>query len=161
MGQRDIVVERTSYTTSRNSLIVSLSVGAFVGFFGWLLALGVDNWILSPVFCRSSDSAAVCVSAPLTAWIIAYCVLSTVGLFMLIRANVFRPLLVVIAALATLWAIGLWFPAVFWGFGLLWGTVLFALAYALYAWLASIENFLVSAIMTVVIVILMRLLIVL
>lgn len=163
MAQRDIIVETPTpiYTVGRNSLIVAFAVGAFVGLFGWLLMLAINNWVLTPVFCRSSDSAAVCLNAPLTAWVISYVLMSIVGLFALIRANVFRPLLVVLAALVTLWAVGLWFAPVLWGFGLLWGAILFALAYALYTWLASVESFLVASILTVVVVILMRLLIVL
>ncbi len=138
-------------------MLAALAVGAFVGFFGWLLTLGIYNWALVPIFCRSDDTAAVCANADLTAWIIAHILIGVVGLFMLIRANIFRPLLVVLAALVTLWAVGLWFMSSAWWVGLLWGTALFAAAYALYTWLASIEKFFIAFVSTVVVVILMRL----
>lgn len=149
------------YTVDRSSVIVALSVGALVGFFGWLLTLGIHNWVLTPIFCRSADTAAACASSDLTAWIIAHILISIIGLFILVRSNIFRPLLVVLAVLVTLWAIGLWFLPAAWWVGLLWQTILFALAYALYTWLASVEKFIVAGLLIVGVVVLMRLLIML
>lgn len=157
---REVVVEdRAVVTTSVGSLPTVLGVGAFVGFFGWALTVAINSWVLNPVFCRSADTAAACSSAGLTAWIIAHVVISVIGLFMLIRLNVFRPLLVVLAALATLWIIGLWFLPLAWWVGLIWETVLFALAYALYTWLASAKNFIFALVAIVVLVILFRVII--
>lgn len=158
MAQLTTTQDTSGYIVGRNSVIVALSVGASVGLFGWLLTLGIHNWVLSPIFCRSTDTAAVCTNSDLTSWIVAYSLLSIVGLFMLIRANIFRPLLVVLAALVTLWAVGLWFISAAWWVGLLWQTGLFALAYALYTWLASIEKFVIASLLIVIIVVLMRLL---
>lgn len=154
-----ITTEKPAYIVGRNSLIAAFATGAIVGFFGWLLTLGIHNWVLEPIFCRSSDTASICTNSGLTAWIIAYVIVSIVGLFMLIRANVFRPLLVVLAALVTLWAVGLWFMPLAWWVGLLWGAGLFAAAYALYTWLASLEKFVIASLLTLVVVVLMRLLI--
>lgn len=158
MAQSTTPQDTSGYIVGRNSVVIALSVGAVVGFFGWLLTLGIHNWVLSPIFCRSSDTAAACANSDFTAWVVAYILISIVGLFMLIRASIFRPLLVVLAALVTLWAIGLWFMPQVWWVGLLWQTGLFALAYALYTWLASIEKFVVASLLIVVVVILMRLL---
>ncbi len=156
---RQITKEIPLYTTeSQPSLVPSLLAGAFVGLFGWLLSLALNSWVLVPVFCRSADTTSACSNAPLTAWIIAYILVSIVGLFMLIRANVFRPLLVVAAALLTLWAVGLWFVSSAWWVGLIWSGGLFAVAYALYAWLASAKRFAYALIAIVVLVILFRLL---
>lgn len=150
--------EKQGLAVVGNGLVAAAATGALVGFFGWLLTLGVYNWVLSPIFCRSADTAAVCAASDLTAWILAYGILSSVGLFMLIRANVFRPLLVVLAALVSLWAIGLWFFPLVWWVGLLWQTGLFAVAYALYAWLASVQKFIIALVTIVIVVVVMRLL---
>lgn len=157
MAKGSTIQEESVYTVGRNSVVAALAVGAFVGFFGWLLTLGINSWVLVPVFCRSIDTTTVCANAGLTAWIIAHILIGIVGLFMLIRANIFRPLLVVLAALVTLWGIGLWFMPHAWGNGLLWETGLFAVAYALYTWLASIEKFVVAFLSTIIVVMLMRL----
>lgn len=161
MEQRIDIQERPAYSVGWNSLIVVLSVGAFVGFFGWLLTLGIHNWIITPVFCRSSDTASICSNSNVISWVISYILVSIAGLFMLVRSGIFRPLLVVLAALLTLWTFGLWFMPAYWGAGLLWSTGLFALAYALYAWLASIERFIISSVLIVVVVVLLRLLVML
>ena len=161
MEQGSSIYERPAYSIGRNSFIVVLAVGAFVGFFGWLLALGIYSWVITPVFCRSTDTASICADASVVAWVIGYIIMSIAGLFMLVRAGIFRPLLVVLAALVTLWLVGSWFMPTYWGAGLLWGTGLFALAYALYTWLASIEKFVISSVLIVAVVVLMRLLVML
>lgn|GEM_PF-5153231 len=161
MARGSDIQEKPAYVVGGNSLYTVLAVGAFVGVLGWLLTLGIHNWVLEPVFCRSADTQSVCSNSGLTAWIIAYILVGIVGLFMLIRANIFRPLLVVLAAFATLWTVTLWFIADAWWVGLLWSMGLFAVAYALYTWLASLQKFFVSIALIVVVVILMRLLVVL
>lgn len=161
MAKATIVQEKQPYTVGRNSILAAVSAGALVGIFGWLLTLGVRNWVLSPVFCRSADTSSICANIDITAWIIAFVLVSVVGLFMLIRASVFRPLLVVLAALATLWLVGLWFAGAPWWVGMIWQTGLFALAYALYTWLASLDKFVVSVVSIVIVVVIMRLLFIL
>ncbi len=157
---RNLTTEETpSLTAGRSSLFAGLAIGVFVGLFGWALMLAINGWILDPVFCRSADTASTCANADLTAWIIAHVVVSIIGLFMLIRANVFRPLLVTLAALATLWAVGLWFVSSDLWVGFLWETVLFALAYALFTWIASAKRFFYAVIVITILVILFRVLI--
>lgn len=158
MAQGTVVQERQTYAVGGNSMVAALSAGALVGLFGWLLTLGVRSWVLAPVFCRSSDTTAICANADITAWIIAFVLMSVVGLFILIRANIFRPLLVVLAALVTLWLVGLWFADDAWWVGMIWQTGLFAVAYALYAWLASLEKFVISLLAIILVVAGLRLL---
>ena len=145
------------HTISYRSGVSVFLIGALVGLLGWLLTLAVSSWVLTPVFCRSLDTASVCAGVNVSSWIVAHIMVSAVGLLLLLRANTFRPLLVVIAALATLWTVGVPFITHVWWVGLLWQTGLFAVAYALYAWLAALEKFIVSAILIIIIVILMRL----
>lgn len=159
MARGSDIQEKPAYVVGGNSLYTVLAIGAFVGVLGWLLMLGINNWVLEPVFCRSADMQSVCSNSGLTSWIIAYILVNIVGLFMLIRAGIFRPLLVVLAAFATLWVVTLWFIAGPWWVGLLWSMGLFAVAYALYTWLASLQSFLLSSILTIVAVVLMRLLV--
>lgn len=158
MAQGTIIQERQTYVVGGNSMVAAVAAGALVGLFGWLLTLGVRHWVLAPVFCRSADTSSICANADITAWIIAFVVISVVGLFVLIRANVFRPLLVVLAALVTLWLVGLWFTDDAWWVGMIWQTGLFAVAYALYTWLASIEKFVVSLLAIILVVTGLRLL---
>lgn len=143
------------------SLFSSLSVGAGAGFFGWLLFLALDNWIVRAVFCRSADSVGVCANAESLSWAIAIVLVGLASLFVLVRANVFRPLLVVLAAIVALWMVGVWFVPLVWWIGLIWHTLLFALAYALFAWVVSTENFVYALIVTIVLVVGLRLVVIL
>lgn len=157
---REIVAEaKTNPRVGRNLLLTALSIGAFVGFFGWILTIAINSWVLDPVFCRSADSVSACANSGMTAWIIAHILMSVAGLFMLIRVNVFRPLLVVIATIITLWTIGLWFLPLAWWVGAIWETIFFALAYALYTWLIAQERFIYALVTTVALVVVFRVLI--
>lgn len=159
-AKRVVVKEIPVQTGSFRTLPTSLVVGAGVGFFGWLLYLLFNHWLLAPVFCRSADTSGICANTEIISWATAFIIVGLTSLFALVRAGIFRPLLVVVAALATLWATGLWFSGGTWWVGLIWSTVLFALAYALYAWLASYARFVFSIILIVIAVLLFRLFIV-
>lgn len=156
---REIVDTRPAFISGSSTLFQGLLVGAAVGFFGWLLMLAISNWVIGPVFCRTDDTASICSNSNMISWASAHIIMSIMGLFMLIRANVFRPLLVVLAALVTLWGVGIWFIGAIWWVGLLWGVLLFALAYLLYTWLASTDRFFISLVAIIIVVVLMRLLI--
>lgn len=157
MAQENISPTPAIELNRRNSLVLAFAVGTFVGFLGWIVALGVQDWVLAPIFCRSVDSTSVCGNSQLISWVVAYIFASMAGLMMMIRSGVFRPLLIVLAVLATMWAIGTWFTPDLWGAGILWSTVLFAISYALYTWLASIKSFAIAVTSTIITVVLVRL----
>ena len=56
-----------------------------------------------------------------------------------------------------LWGIAPWLAPFEWYWAAFWNLALFAVAYAVFAWLATIERFLYSAIATIVVVVLARL----
>ncbi len=142
---------------SRNALLGALGVGAVVGLIGWLLAIAFDQWVIGAIFCRSSDTASVCVNAWPISWILAHTIVAIGSLFALVRLTVYRPLLVVIAAFVAVWGISAWLLPLAWWQATLWQAGLFALAYALFAWLASIERFLYSLVVTVAVLVIIRL----
>jgi hypothetical protein len=151
----------TSPTTTilgKQSLISALLIGIGVGILGWLLTFAFRNYIIEPVFCRSADTFAVCNNGSSVAWAAGYIIAAIVSIVALIRANVYRPLLVVLAALISLWGLGAWTDPMLWYWELLWSAVLFALAYALFAWLASLERFALTIALTIILVIAIRLL---
>ena len=156
---KQVVVEERVVGESLRSVGSALAVGAGVGFGGWLLALAVKYGLINAVFCRSADVSSVCQNSDSIAWGVAFVAVSLLGMFALVRSGVFRPLLVVIASVVSLWMIGLWFFGAAWWVGLLWSAILFALAYALFAWLASLSRFTVSLVLIIVTVVLARLLI--
>ena len=79
-----------------------------------------------------------------------------VGLFFLVKLQVFRPLLVVLAAVVSLWGVvGLAGLLPWYGVGL--STIaLYALAYSLFTWVARIRAFWLVVLLLIVLVVAVR-----
>ena len=154
----DIEVPTPYYmTTERRSLIATAVIGFLVGALGWALNLGVQRFFVEPIFCRNVDSFANCAQGGTISWVIAIVIVSAVGLFALVRASVFRPLLVVLATIVALWGVFGWLGPMTWWMAILWHGALFALAYALFGWIARSDRFPVAFIAIIVIILLLRL----
>lgn len=140
----------------QRSVFGAALTGLFVGVVGWLVSMAIQAWIIEPIFCRSPQTFNVCSSGGTIAWTTALIIVSIVGLFSLVRTSVFRPLLVVLATLIALWGVSAWLGPLPWWQALLWHGVLFALAYSLFAWIARIQSFLLSLIITIALIIIAR-----
>lgn len=102
-------------------------------------------------------SAEACGSGGQYAAVLAGIISAAFGLFWLMRIQVFRPLLVVIAVTVSLWGIGI--SMLHWPWYAIMGiaAVLHAFAYGLFAWLSRIRLFWIVIILLVVLVALIRL----
>jgi hypothetical protein len=157
----DTTIKQPIYIGSdRRSLVATILTGFVVGVGGWLLDLAIQRFFVVPVFCNDANSFSVCANGGTIAWVIAIVIVSVIGLFSLVRINVFRPLLVVLAAVAALWGVFGWLGPLAWWQATLWQGVLFALAYILFTWIARTERFPVAFIVTVLVIILLRLVVV-
>src|SRR5664279_314639 len=81
-----------------------LLIGVGVGLGTWLLQLVVSKYVLSPILCHESGLP-ICSSVDSYANIVAVLFATTGGLVALVRQRAFRPLLVTLAALASLWGL--------------------------------------------------------
>ncbi|NCU30307.1 hypothetical protein EOL73_00570 [Candidatus Saccharibacteria bacterium] len=145
------------YSIGLSGVLRPFLIGIGVGMLGWLLTLFFKNVVVASLFCRSADTFSLCSSGGTIAWDIAYIILALVSVFVLMRTNMHRPLLVVVAAVAALWGIGAWLMPMFWWQGMLWSGLLFGLAYALFSWLASHTIFVVSLVSSIVAVVVIHL----
>lgn len=151
----------TLYVASdQRSAIGAAITGFMVGAAGWLMSMAIQAWVIEPIFCRSTQTYNVCSNGGTVAWVIALIMVSIVGLLSLVRTGVFRPLLVVLATLSALWGASAWLGPLPWWQALLWQGLLFAVAYSLFAWVARFKSFLISLILTIVVVILARLVVI-
>lgn len=132
-----------------------LSTGAGVGLIVSGAAYLLNRFVFQSVVCQGSGIA--CEEAPMYAMIVAMVVGALLGLVALVQLRVYRPLLVVLGATVGLWGLFALTADMAWYWGLLIAIVLFALAYALFAWIARIRPFFVALIVTVVLVVAMRL----
>ena len=118
--------------------------GAVVGLVTWMLAYALQRFVLGSLFCGDE---ATCERAVDYSGAIALIVTAIVGVIVLVRSLVYRPLLIVLGAVVSLWGIVSWLS----GLTILeqvgWMVLLFALAYSAYAWLARVRNVVVMLIL--------------
>ncbi len=145
------------YSLSLPMLLSAFFVGVLVGAIGWLINLFLQHYFIEPVFCASPDSFSACANGGTIAWALAHLLVVGASVVALVRFAVYRPLLVVIAALVTVWGMNSWLGPQEWWSATLWQALLFGLSYGAYAWLARINQFWLAAVTTVVVVVLWRL----
>ncbi len=133
------------------SLLVGLGAGLVTAGVFYLL----NTFIFGAVLCRGAAEG--CSNAPLYSAIVAMLVGAIGGLVALARVGIYRPLLVVAAATVSLWGIHSYLPNMTWYVGLVAIALLFALAYALYAWVARVRSFVVALLVTLILVVIVRL----
>lgn len=138
----------------------SAVIGFVVGVAVWLMNLGIQKFFIEPFFCHNADSFGVCAQGGTVAWIIAIVIGMAAGLFTLVRFNVFRPLLIVLASIISLWGVASWLGPLSWWQASLWHGALFALAFGLFTLIARIERFGIAFVATVILILLFRIVVV-
>jgi hypothetical protein len=141
---------------SGQRLVQVIGVGAAVGLAAWGLAYVLENYVLQALMCHGSVTIR-CVAEPQYADAMASILAAGIGLFGLVRLQVFRPLLTVLATTLSLWglleAARVSFP---YGVGVA-SIFLYALSYGLFAWIARIRLFWLTVILTLSLLIIVRL----
>lgn len=141
--------------TYGREVMTTLGIGAAVG----LLVAGayvlLEKYVFAAVLCRAGADAS-CYQAPEYAMIVAMVIGAIIGLLALIQARVFRPLLVVLATVISLWGMSSLMNDYAWYWQLLIAVGFFAGTYLLYSWIARTRSFLVASIITIALVVLMR-----
>lgn len=141
---------------SWKTLLGIASVGAGVGLLTWLVNLLFQSVLIEPVFCRSADSFQACANGGTISIVIATILTNILGLIALVRLRVYRPLLVVIASIVTLFGVHVWTGAMSWYEATAWYALIYAISYALYAWLARTLSFAITLIALVIVIVLFR-----
>ncbi len=133
-----------------------LFVGLGVGIVTWLLQLAFSKYVFGPIMCNDGSQAS-CGSVDSYASIGATIIGAAGGLVALVRIRVYRPLLVVLAAVISLWGLFAITGSMMWTATLSLFAVLHAGTYGLFVWLARIRSFLITIVTTVIAVVLIRL----
>lgn len=143
-----------SYT--RAEMLQTLAIGAVVGLFVWGLTWILHTYAFIPLMCKSgmvdkcSDSYAYSLIA-------AQVIAAVIGLVALAQRRVFRPLLIVLVATATLWGMLATINSWTWYGELIGCIILYALAYLVFMLLGRIRNLLLSAVAMAVLLVITRL----
>lgn len=133
------------------AVIGALSVGLYVLF---------HAYIFQAVLCRDQANTA-CGQAATYAAITTAFIASFVAVVVLAHIRVYRPLLIILAAILALWGIQSIVAVLPWYWALAGMIAVGALAYSLFAWIARIRSFILSAVVAIVIAVIIRCIIVL
>lgn len=144
---------------SWGELVRVIIVGAIVGLVTLALHAMLDKYVLTPTLCSAPELAARCASKPYFAAAVATIISAVIGLFALVQQRVYRPLFVVLLATAGLWNVVLLLVTLPLWAGVVGALFAFASAYAVFAWLAQIRNFIVALIVALALVLVMRLIV--
>lgn len=132
----------------------TLVIGAIVGFLSTGVYLLLNKFIFAAALCRTGVEG--CANAPMYSTIITAVIAVIIGIVALAKYGVYRPLLIALAAPAALWTLYAMIGAGFWLWALLIGTVFYAVAYVLFAWVGRVRSFILATILLVAIVVLVR-----
>ncbi len=133
-----------------NTFVQVMLLGVGIGLGMWLLALGIDHLITRALLCGSASTA--CGGSTAVAGNVSLVLASIAGLLGLIRLGVYRPLLVVIAAVLILWGFANVTFGMMWYESLAWTMLLTAITYAALTWLVRPRLFIWAIIFVIAVV---------
>jgi hypothetical protein len=140
------------------TVVQILILGAVLGLIAWVVSALVSNYVIAPLFCKADGgNFSVCAQGGLLASNIASLLVGTLAVVALLRLGVFRPLLISLAVIISLWGIGPWMGALPWYESLAWTALLYAVAYLAFSWIARIRVFWIALLATVIVIVAARL----
>jgi hypothetical protein len=141
---------------SYKKLLFVITCGAIAGVATWGLTHVLDAYIYKAILC-SGDVAVQCASSYQYATTTATILGAAIGLFGLVRLQVFRPLLIVIAAYVALWGLLASLLPMTWYAAMGIVAVLYGLAFGVFAWLVRIRKFYIAIIIVILVTVGVRL----
>jgi len=114
-------------------------IGATLGVMNWLLTAFIGNFV-NPLT---------------TAGNVSIIITTTIGIVVMVRLNMIRPLIVALAAAVSLWGLASLVGGLWWVEALAWNILLYMLAYLIFSWLcryAKVVPVFFSVIMIVILV---------
>lgn len=129
--------------------------GILAGLLVWGLTFVFESYVLKAFLCPNTE-ALTCASASQYGEVIATLLTAAISLFVLVKLQVFRPLLVVIAAVISLWGImGIVadLPLYMVGISV---AGLYMIAYLLFTWITRLRVFWVVALLLLLLIVAIR-----
>ena len=143
---------RPTRTVPRSEMVRLAITGLLGGALVWLVRLALEAWLMRPLFCRTPDTATVCVSAGATSLVLALIIVGGIAAAVLTKARVFRATLVSLAtfvALAALWPL---LDGRNWLVATLLSALFAALLYLFFALVAAIKKYVLAVVLLAVLV---------
>ena len=102
-----VETERESFIQpiTRSNIFKAIVTGLASGVFVWALRLAFQEWVMSPVFCRTPDTEAICASADITSFVIALVVVGLITMAALLRNRTYQPVVTAVATFVSFFAL--------------------------------------------------------
>ncbi|GEM_PF-197992 len=133
-------------------------LGLVTGIVAWLVTLFMQDVVLSALSCGEATGVTCEEMTADLASIIGTVVAGVVGLLGLVKLGVYRPIIVVVAALICLWQLAVWTDGLQWYEAIAWYGALYAILYVLFAWLVRPRSLVIVLLAVIPTVVLIRLL---
>jgi hypothetical protein len=145
------------YTPMGTKQLIQVALfGVAAGLLVWGLTYILEVYVLKAFLCQNK-SALTCATAAQYGEVIATIIGGAVGLFILVKIQVFRPLLVVIATVVSLWGIiGLVSEQPWYVIGLS-AAGLYLFGYLLFTWITRLRLFWLVIVLLLVLIVAIRL----
>jgi hypothetical protein len=118
--------------------------GLLVGVVTFALYLLLERYVFEPILCRESAALARCDSREPIASGAAILLTSMLGLVLLVRERVYRPILAIIGVAISLWGVFALVAGLPIVLAAIVSVILFAVAYVLFSWLVQPTSLVVS-----------------
>ena len=128
-------------------------VGLLGGALAWALRLIIEAWVLSPLFCRTPDTASICANAGSTSFIMSLIVVGSIAASILVSARVFRPILISAATFVSLGVLWVILDSRSTVLSIFLAAIFGALLYLFFALIAAVKRYLLATILMVALVI--------
>lgn len=110
--------------------------GVTLGVLWWCLMAFFGHFIVDQSLCRSTSTLASCSTSYNLSGGMATIAIALIGLGLMVRLHIFRPILVVTAAAIVLWGLASWTHGLGTWETIAWSALLYGVTYMLFTWIA-------------------------
>ena len=140
---------------SGRQFLGTVVVGLGAGILTWGLALILEQYVLNGMFCQTMMTEQ-CAAVPSYARGVSAVVATAAAVFALVKLQIFRPLLVGLGAVISLWGVGATLATLPMGITVALYAGMFAVAYAAFTWIARLRSFWVAAALMILLIVAVR-----
>ncbi len=148
-------VEKVIPMSNRDLFGVAL-LGGLAGVLVWLAGVLVNRVLFEQVLCRG-DQLTICSNSLFYSELLAIVIIGGLALFALIKLLIYRPLLVLIASLLSVWGLLQSVSQLNWEVASITMFLVYAVAFGAFTWLARLRNFWICIASIIILVVSVRL----
>lgn len=117
------------------SLLQSAIIGLILGVVYFGLTALIDQIIIGQIFCKGNTDSILCSRSLVISGDIATILVATLGIGLMLRLYMARPLIVSLATAVSLWGLSKWTDGLGWFEILAWSSLLYIVSYLLFSWI--------------------------